>query len=184
MQLPAHVQPRAHCWHQGKPRIHHAAWGRCFLKLTLVPKETSLNYLTLLNGTMNIPLSKQGSSDLTSHRMFHCRTGKINTAPLSPAATTHFFMFSYISHFCTQSKTPTYKNLHWGSAKSQLQAGTPHRGEQCCNGAPEAPMPLEGLRGSVRAPAIAVIPAVLSHQFRGQGFCRKGNSELIFVTSC
>lgn len=47
--------------------------------------------------------------------MFHYRTGKINTAPLSPAATTHFFMISYISDFRTQSKTPTYKTLHWGS---------------------------------------------------------------------
>lgn len=49
------------------------------------------------------------------HRMFHYRTGKTNTAPLSPAATTNFFMISYISCFCTQSKTPAYKNLHWGS---------------------------------------------------------------------
>lgn len=53
--------------------------------------------------------------------MFHYRTGKINTAPLSSAATTHFFIISYIFHFCraasapgsrAKKKTPTYKNLH------------------------------------------------------------------------
>lgn len=32
--------------------------------------------------------------------MFHYGTGKINTTPLSSAAITHFFIISYIFHFC------------------------------------------------------------------------------------
>lgn len=38
--------------------------------------------------------------------MFHYRTGKINTTPLSSAATTHFFMISYIFHFCRAASAP------------------------------------------------------------------------------
>lgn len=38
--------------------------------------------------------------------MFHYRTSKINTAPLSSAATTHFFIISYIFHFCRAAPAP------------------------------------------------------------------------------
>lgn len=52
--------------------------------------------------------------------MFHYRTGKINTTALSSAATTHFFIISYIFHFCRAGSAPgrekdsnTLKSASW-----------------------------------------------------------------------
>lgn len=38
--------------------------------------------------------------------MFHYGTGKINTTPLPSAAITHFFIISYIFHFCRAASAP------------------------------------------------------------------------------
>lgn len=38
--------------------------------------------------------------------MFRYRNGRINTTPLSSAATTHFFIISFIFHFCKAASAP------------------------------------------------------------------------------
>lgn len=76
------------------------------MNLTLVPKEISVSYLILPNGMINILSANKAVMISHFTAMFHYRNGRINTTPLPSAATTHFFIISFIFHFCKAASAP------------------------------------------------------------------------------